>query len=368
MDKYKFIFSLLFAIIGCSTKNTVDHDVVLTSIPVYESNLEITDAILLETNHSNLLGTSLEVKFNNEFFWILDLDNRDGIHGFNKLGRYHGLVALVGEEPGKVSGISDFLIGDNGIETLTSLGDRVAITSFSYANNLKFEIELPYNCYSFEKEGNDYWIYSGYNKVAGEKRLKLVSNKGELKQDYLQNNFNDALLPFVEPSFFKLKEGILFKEALSPLVYSLDRSKLEVRYNFDFGRFQTPIEFWQLDPFEGFEMLNKNGFATINYVSESSDYFLVEILIQTGFNTSKELLLNKKSNGNWIKLLITEDDNGYFYNPIGIEGDKVIFISYAPYIVRNFSKLNMSTQAEKELSKLKEESNHAILYVQIPEI
>jgi hypothetical protein len=81
----------------------------------------------------------------------------------------------------------------------------------------------------------------------------------------------------------------------------------------------------------------------------------------------REVYIWNKSTGKEFKFEIDEEEQGYFESPIGIEGDQLVFIAYAPYLVRNSEKLNLSVEAKASLASITEDSNPVILYVRIPE-
>ena len=331
-------------------------------------NLKIGKAVILETNSSNLLGVSLQVKRDDIGFWILDTDIRDAIHGFDYEGKYLGMVSTIGEDPKSVPSISDFIVLNDTIKVLTSLGDRVLVSFFSKANQKLKQIELPHNFYSFEQSSSGYWLYSGYNKMAGSHRLKKVGYNGQMQKEFLPNDdFGDRFLPFVEPSFFVGHDKIILREALRPEVFTLTQKGLELELRLDLGDFRAPDSYWFMDPLEGFERLNAQGFSTIGFIQETESHFLIEIQTQENNRSKKDILIRNNNSNKWIKIPVDEMTNGHFYNPIGIEGNKIIFISYAPFVKMNYPELELSATAEKTLKGIDESSNPIILYAEIPE-
>lgn len=361
---------IYFALVSCGLSPDSDNSIIeLSEIMDVSTDLNIDKVVILESTNSNLLGTFLDVKFNQEFFWILDLDNRDAIHGFNSIGKYKGYTGEVGEGPNRIPNISDFQLFGNEITTLSTFGDQIQISKFSYENNLINKRRVPFNCFSFiSNQNGSFWLYSGYNLVAGNYRLKLISEEGELQKEFFENDFVEKMLPLTEPSFFTGENEILFRETLKPIIFSLEDSGPIEKYRFDFGSLQVPDDFWEMDdPFEGFEMINTQGFANINFISETKTHLLVDVLIQGESGVRKEIVILNKAKNEWVKIKVDEENTGYFYTPIGLSDDQIIFISYAPYVVRNLEKLTLSTNAKNSLKSLTEESNPVILYAKIPD-
>jgi hypothetical protein len=315
-----------------------------------------------------LLGSFPEVKIVKDEFWIMDTESRKGIYHFSETGEFLGTVGEVGESPGMVPNLSDFNIYEDSIIVLSSLGDQVKVSRFSANNQLGSVQEIPFNIYSFRIVNDSaIWLYSGYNKVAGKYRLRKVTREGSLKKEFLENLFSETILPIVEPAFFSGDKEVLFRESFKPIIFNLSDSRPIEKYRFDFGSLQVPESFWEMDTFEGFEMINRQGFANINFISETKTHLLVDVLIQSESGVRKEIVILNKVKNEWIKIKVDEENTGYFYTPIGLSGDQIIFISYAPYVVRNLEKLTLSTTAKNSLKFLTEESNPVILYAKIPD-
>jgi hypothetical protein len=352
---------------GCGTPNMELELHVLDDIGELDEPLFIEKAVVLESTNSNLLGTFLNVKFNDKGFWVLDLDNRDAIHGFDLDGNSLGYVGEVGDGPDKLLNLSGFMLDKNSLQTISTYGSEVLVTNFSFDGAINSKSKIPFNFYSTAKAGNGYfWIYSGYNKEAGKYRLKLISGDGILKEEFLENSFLGDLLPLLEPVFFEGGEDVLFRETLKPIIYELSKKGPVERYRFDFGSFQVPDKFWEMDAIQGFNLINTQGFANINFINETKDHLLVDILIQKEGQNKKEILVLTKSTNRWFKIKVEEARNGHFLTPIGLSGEYILFISYAPYLVRNRVGLNLGSAAQKSLVNLNEDSNSVILYAKIP--
>jgi hypothetical protein len=365
-----YLILIYFALVSCELSTDRDYsNIELSEIKQVSNDLDIDKITLLESTNPNLLGTFLDVKFNQDYFWVLDLDNRDAVHGFNSFGKYIGYTGEVGEGPNHIPNISDFQFSEDEITTLSTFGDQIQISKFTYGNRLINKKRVPFNCFSFTRNQNgSFWLYSGYNLIAGNYRLKLISEEGGLQKEFFENDFVENMLPLTEPSFFSGENEILFRETLKPIIFSLGDSGPREKYRFDFGSLQVPDDFWEMDdPFKGFEMINKRGFANINFIYETKTHLLVDVLIQNESGVKKEIVILNKVKNEWIKIKVDEENIGYFYTPIGLTGDQIIFISYAPYVIRNLEKLTLSTAAKNSLKSLTEESNPVILYAKIPD-
>lgn len=364
------LFAVVFCILlfdSCSQKE--DGVFVLDSIETNSDTLLITKVIPLSSNPSNLLGNYLSVKYNEDHIWIVDKSNPDAIHGFNWDGESLGHVAERGEAPDQVYNLRDFLLRKDNIVVLANLGDEVVVYEFGFDNSLRSKVQLPINCFSFVENGHGgYWLYSGYNKIAGDYRLRSVNTDGEVLQNLLANDFNKEMIPLDEGAFFEGDGETLFKEAFKPEVFSLTADGPELKYNFDFGDLTVPANFWEMEATSGFEMIDREGFANIEFIAENSTYAVFAIYIQKEGDSRKQIVIHHKKTKASQKIEVDRDLNGYLLTPIGIEGDQLLFISYAPDLVRNKANLNFSDEAFEKVESVSEDDNPVIIYVKIPEL
>jgi hypothetical protein len=204
--------------------------------------------------------------------------------------------------------------------------------------------------------------------VAGDHRLFMADAQGNVKKKLLPNDFNEKMLPIDEQSFFEGDDAVLFRESFKTSVYELSEGdSLREVYRFDFGATTVPDKYWEMDAFPGFEMINKQGFSNLSYLQETEKYLVADVVTQDQNGQKKELFIWNKSSNKEFKIEINKEEQGYFNSLIGIEGDQLVFITYAPYLVRNSEKLNLSDEAKASLATLTEESNPVILYAKIPE-
>lgn len=372
-SKFRTMNKLLIFTLGivlffsCTQKK--DGVLVLADIDEYSDTLLVAKAIPLSSDPSNLLGNYLNVRYSYKSIWITDKSNPDAIHGFNWNGESLGYVAERGEAPNQIYNLVDFLLQDDQLVVMSNLGDEVVVYEYGFDNSIKSKVQLPFNCFTFvENSRGGYWLYSGYNKVAGDYRLRAVSTDGELLQNKLENNFNEKMIPLGEAAFFEGDGETLFKESFKPEVFRLTENGPELKYRLDFGNLTVPAKFWEMEAIPGFEMIDQDGFANIEFVAENEAYALFDIYIQKEGESRKELLIYNRQSKNSQKIKVDRDLNGYLLSPIGIEGDYLLFISYAPNLVRNKAKLKFSDEAFDRVGKVTEDDNPVIIYVKIPEM
>ncbi|MEB2774939.1 6-bladed beta-propeller [Algoriphagus sp. D3-2-R+10] len=359
----------IFLLLSCTSNKEAAEDLNLKEIDLISDNLLITKILPLATTQSNLLGPFLNVKYTREHIWVLDKDNSDAIHGFNWKGESIGYVAERGEAPGQLLGLLDFSLKGEQILALSNSGDEIEISSFSTDNNMLSQVRIPFNCFTFwENEAGGYWLYSGYNSVSGEYRLLSTDSQGEIVEKYLKNDFNDKMIPLSESSFFHGSQETLFRESFKQEIYSITENGLDLKYQFDFSELKVPESYWEMDAIPGFEMIDRNGFANIEFVAENSQFVIFDIFLQKEGVIWKEFVIQNKDSKEARKIKVNTEINGHLMTPIGLENDTILFISYAPYLVQNKQNLNLSQEALSVIDTINEDDNPAIFYAKIPNL
>lgn len=365
----KILAFAFLAIIGCSDKEPeVVKLIDLAAVEEVSADLLIEKAIPLETDTTALLSEYLMVKYDQDGFFVMNYDRPNGIQHFSTEGKYLGMVVEIGEAPGQVMGIRNFRLFGDMVQVNSGMGNSLEIHSFKKSGELVNTIPYPINAFSFYPVSEDEaWFYSSYNMVAGDHRLLLADARGNVKKKLLSNDFNEKMLPFDEQAFFEGDDAVLFRESFKTSVYELSAGdSLKEVYKFDFGSTTVPDRYWEMDAFAGFEMITKQGFSNLNFLQETEKYLLADVVTQKERVRKRELYIWNKSTGKEFKFEIDEEEQGYFESPIGIEGDQLVFIAYAPYLVRNSENLKLSSAAQASLATITEDSNPVIIYVKIP--
>jgi len=365
----KLVPIILIALFACGKSEesgpiTIQFDQLEAITP----DFEILKVILLESDTTELLGSDLKVSYDSDQFYVANYMRPKGIHHFSKEGNRLGLAAMVGEAPSQIRGLNDFKVYRDTLQVIDGLGDRIELYKFAPSNELVSTAKFPLNVFSFQPVKDGHWFYSGYNKVAGTHRLIKTDQNGIIKRSILENLFADEMLPIDEQVFFKGDNRILFREPFKTMVYEMKSDTIQPVIKIDFGKYTVPEKFWEMtDPFAGFEMIQEQGFSDIYFMAETADYFFSDVITQSSEFRKKELFILNKKTQKQLKFLVDEEGLGQFYSPIGIEGDQIVFIAYAPYLIKNLNSIKASPAILEQLSKLSEDSNPVILYAKIPE-
>lgn len=366
--KYLFPIILLILISCGNNDQSGPISIPFDQLKAIAPEFEIQKVILLESDTTELLGVDLKVVYDSDQFFVTNSMTPKGIHHFSKEGKHLGLTAVIGEAPGQIMRISDFKLYEDTLQVISGLGDKIQLHKFSRSNELASTGEYALNVFSFQPVTKGHWFYSGYNKMAGDFRLFKTDAQGKVENYLLANLFADEMLPIDEQVFFNGNDRMLFREPFKTTVFEVKSDTIQPVMELDFGKYAVPKEFWTMtDPFAGFEMIQKQGFSDIYFLAETPDYFLADVITQSAEFRKKEIFILNKKTQKQMKFLVDEEGLGQFYSPIGIEGDQIVFIAYAPYLIKNIKSIKASPDILAELKELKEDSNPVILYAKIPE-
>jgi len=365
----KILAFAFLALVGCGAEEEQSVKVIdFDKVKEIPADLIIEKVVLLETDTTELLGEDLKVQYNKEGFFVLNYSNVKGIHHFSPSGQHLGVVAQIGEAPGQIPQIEDFKLRGSSLHVISSIGNRTDLHKFSMDHHLETTTKIPQYAFSFQPiENGDFWFYSGYNIVAGDHRLFLTDGSGILKRKLLENK-TPPIGQVGGYAFFQGNDRVLFREQLKNTVWEVTaRDSLKEAFRFDFGSTTVPEEFWEGDLFAGFGKLMAEGFTDIFFMAESDRYFLADVITQKGMDRNKSLFVIDKKLNSQYKLKVNQEELGHFNLPIGVEGDYIMFIAYAPYLIKNKESLNVSEEVMNQLADLKEDSNPVIIYAKIPE-
>jgi hypothetical protein len=354
------LYSLaLLSVVGCQNQpDTIDgvKSLDIDEIEEVGTSYTVSHIVPLETTADNLLGDNLLVKTHENNIFILDGNARNAIHHFNITGSYLGKVVEVGEAPGTVKNIRDFVPTDSGLEVLVGMGESSHIIVLDKDFTILREIKLDYQGSSFEKLADGSYVVSGsYNKPLINHRVAVLSADGEKLKVFLPNDYSNQMLPMEERNFHKEGERVFFHEVFNPIAYEISDDTLEARHRFDFGRYALPSQFWEMDIMQGFEMINKNGFANIYSYWENESIAFCEIYIEgEGENKNHQIIWDKESN-KAVQRVFSQDQDAAFYHPVGLIGEQLVFIAQAAHV------LNLETEFDTQA--IDKDDNPALLFV-----
>ncbi|QDH79042.1 6-bladed beta-propeller [Echinicola soli] len=335
--QYSFVFILVILFIGCNHKSKENQSpssqISIKDAPqLPSSNLEIIEAIPLETTSENLMGAWLRIRSSNSQLFVMDEESKQkSIHVFDKSGTYSGKMAEEGDGPEKIPSLNDFYVNTNGeLEILSTIGNKSTIYQFGETGEKTLVLEMDYVASSFTKLPNgDYLLYGSYNLPVTKYRIIKVTPSGEITDRYLPNEYSGELLPMTERNFLQTGGKHYFIESFNNRAYRFHNDSLATAFEVDFGSYAIPNSFWEMNIMESFAMLNEKGFANLVGLFESNEITTLECMFQGPFGTYKQLIFVNHPDKSISKIKVSEEDTPVFYHPIGMDqDDNILFLTY----------------------------------------
>ncbi|AFL83099.1 hypothetical protein Belba_0440 [Belliella baltica DSM 15883] len=342
MDNRFVIYILVFLWFSSSCNSSVEYDgAALSHFDISNasnkksSDLEIVELVPLETTSENLMGMEFRVRINEDGFWVMNEDTKDAVHHFSLDGSYLGNNVVIGEGPNTLGNMFDFYPNPDGtLSVLSSIGQFSTIYSINKAGVTEKILEFEYPSSAFTKlNSENYLVYGGYNLPVITHRVIEVGNNNLTGRKFLENTYKNQMITMTERNFFKSTDELFVIESFDNIVKKYSNGNM-ISYLFvDFGKYNIPSKFWELDIMEGFEMINENGFASFHGVFADNENLLLSVFHQSREGVFKKLLFLNKPYDKGYSIEIRRDENNPFYQPIGIRDDRVLFITYRSILI-----------------------------------
>lgn len=345
--KYFLLGSLpiLFFFYGCTCKesNNSNPDSFRLSlsdaINLPSSELEIVELVPLETNAQNLMGNDLRVRKSKTKIYVMDIAQRDGIHIFSDAGQFLKTVAVKGEGPNELKGLQDFQIDpEERLFVLATLGDRTTIYKVSDRGDLQKLTDTEYLASAFTLAENDqFYLYGSYNKPLVAHRLVRTNSSGKVLQSYFPNDYTNEMLPMTEQNFYETAGGdLVLAEIFNDTLYTIQNGQVKLILNLDMGRFQVPKEFWEMDLMQGYQLIQERGFAVFKAAFANSSIIVANVHFQGNeIGTQKKVYFYDRITGKFQWLDYPEQEAEIWNDPIGLEEDQLLFLTYHSFLKKN---------------------------------
>ncbi|HLT06022.1 MAG TPA: 6-bladed beta-propeller [Cyclobacteriaceae bacterium] len=338
-------------------------DIGLMDVQEEEPRYAVQTIIPLETTTDNLLGVNLIIKSLGENVFVLDEDRKDAIYRFDQTGDFLGKVVQVGEGPGMLNNITDFVADRDSLHVLVGRGDHSDIVKISLSDGNRKHLSLEGLGFSLSTSSDgDYLLYASYNLPLSNHRIIRFDPSGELVSRNLKNDYHNQMLPMEEINFSKEGDQLFFKEAFNPVIYRIEEDTIVPTYRFDHGSYAIPAKFWEVDIMQGFEMINQSGFADVYRHWESDRYAFFEVYIQSQEGVQNhQVLLDKKENS-LSKKIMSRKDNNIFYRSAGFTAeDELMFVTPANYLLQYAEQHTLDEQVRQIIETIEKEDNPVLL-------
>jgi hypothetical protein len=332
---------LIFSMLACSKPPSEEEIVNVSIAPDDYPTLSFQDFTVqgmtaLETREDNLMGMDLRIKFSDNLIAVMDETKSDKLHLFDGKGNYLRAIAQVGEGPGTIQSLRDFEFGEaEEVMVLSPFKDKAKVYKVSKDGDLSELFELDYGANSFARLKEGSFLFQGsYNLPFVSHRVIQTDAEGNIQHCFLKNDYENKMLPMTERNFFASDQGVFMLEIFNPNLYLHQGDSLKQVLNADFGTYNLPSNFWEVDLMDSFGKINEDGFATFKAAFQQGGLMVIDIVVQKGRTISKYILFKK---GKEIyKLKAERDDDMLFYYPIGINSDEqVLFLTYRSILAKH---------------------------------
>jgi hypothetical protein len=350
-----FIVSVLF--INCSSpnkKNTIESKSI--TVNLQDANPERFDSIFAMEELISIGGSEdIPIK---QIKRILSRENNLWLLTSNKIllldgsGKILDSISRMGDGPGEFQSVDDIRWNEdsNFIEVLDKNSGK--LLRFNSKGEFQNEWNNPYLylATSFIPQGDDYFIYGGVFFNGDGDRTVLVSGKtGEKKKGFSKIGNERSYLSVLNNDTFYATDGdIEFFYSDSDTLYTLSENGSSIKYIFDFGKFQTPREFFDRSFENIMDFRNQaaaNNYASVFSIQPTDKHFFLFIIQGSKFYTA---ILDRTTNEvrvakGWSTEFGMDFSNlsSYLaYTPIGSDS-QFLYFSIDPYSIKSeIDKLN----------------------------
>lgn len=331
-----FLFAFIVVIFySCSVKyEEVTEKQVIKLGSILESSqteniFEEARYVKLASNRDILIGDQLNSLYEDGVFYIQDLSQQHCILIFNEDGNFINRVGKRGRGPQEYQRAMDFDVRKDTIDILTSEKGKAAIISYLKTGEFCKMVKTDFYAFSFVSvSNNNYLLSTSFNKSVHSHRIYHINQEGKEIAKMLSNN-TKLDMPFDENNFSTFNDKVFFHEAFNNTVYQFTGDTLQPVYDFDFGRYAIPEEFFDMDINEGFEMIIKQGVASIKSFYTNNEFIFCEIAKQNETEPAKlfHIIYNKKTGE--TKSQVINNDSYIFNYPVGInDKNEIMFLVF----------------------------------------
>ena len=273
MKKLSFFFCLL--LLSCSQEEKVIKVQYTPSSGVELLSSSFFDEIELVTlsgEGAPFLGWGLSTPMivkDDEYY----IASGDQIHRYDATGKYLNSVGQKGRGPGEYVDISNMIVEENGDISIYSWG-----TLYTYSPQGRFLRSIEYVHKSFQLGRANGFNYHFYGHRGG-KPYQL----------YITDNYNNTIdscfiaanviSMFFSPVFSSFENNLYLCYTYGGEIYRLRNGKVDLLYNFDFGVYAFPAEYFNKNYEESISFIMSQSSALKSRFFENHKYAILQALV-----------------------------------------------------------------------------------------
>ena len=273
---------LSLLIFACSPKSTPEVETIIldysgkTSVYQYD-RIESIGLIPLQTDNTCMIGASPTPKIVDDNLIIMHGDNYLRIDRYNTHGAHLNQIGRIGRGPGEFVGlISDCFLYDHNMIGVHVYGKN-SILLYDFNGDFVREVLYDPTAFLVHGQGSNFWALMP--PKTDSPRLICLSETGEeISSMLLSKKTYPAPADLWWP--FHLTNGTLYiGMPYDNAIYKAEQDKISTAFLIDAGKYRIPDEFYN-DPFKVFASLNQNGYAAVYNFLESTDYYVIQIVVR----------------------------------------------------------------------------------------
>ncbi len=276
-------------------------------------------------------------------YWILTSNQ---IFHLDASGKILDPISRLGNGPGEFQSVDDIRWNEDFdfLEVLDKTSGK--LLRFNSKGEFQNEWKNPYLylATSFMPQGDDYFIYGGVFFSGDGDRTVLVSGKtGEKKKGFSKIGNERSYLSVLNNDTFYAKDGdIEFFYSDSDTLYTLTEYGSSAKYLVDFGKFQTPQEFFDRSFENIMDFRNQaatNDYASVFSIQPTDKHFFLFVIQGSKFYTA---IVDRSTNEVRTAKGWSTEFGGDFsnlssylaYTPIGSDS-QFLYFSIDPYAIKS---------------------------------
>jgi hypothetical protein len=373
MKIYRYVALISFCLlINCSKKtieNNHPHRIVSVDENISEKKMfysalfDSLKYVSLKTSDSILIKEVTKIKYFNDVIYVLDRRTQV-LFAFNLNGELIWKIQHVGRGPKEYSQLVDFDVNEKSKKLLLfSRYEKIQVYDFD--GNFIEEWKFPFRGISFATSENRMYIYTGgrvnfINNENEKYNLLFFDNKNILKGEiYFKKELESTMIYNSPNSFCKYDNEIRFFMPFSNNIYSIKEDSVYVEYQFDFGKYNLPCDYF--DGHTPDDLVESNYTYGLNSYWENKKYSCFNIT--SGRQNCEILYLKNKKvcfKGSFY------DDLAYcFPTFFHATDDYIIGARYAEDLFMEYNHAKEARQGtilEKVISEITEDDNPIIFF------
>jgi len=338
-------------------------------MPKVDLEFESVHFVPLSTGDDHLVGNQLLIKLYDDEIYILDSDGQNGLLRFDMAGNFLNKVGSAGRGAEEFVRARDFTNYNDTISILATSGNESKI--ISYLKDGAFVGSLPIELVgtSFEKTPSGYIVNTGINPSFHSYRFYATNHNGIILDSLLKN---ETKLEFgmSEENFSVHESDVFVHEALFNELYTFKSGKLEQTYLIDMSEYNIPQEFYTKSMFEGFQMIQEQGFGNIKNYFENKQFSVFEVFIQKAGSDIKvfQFAYDKKRKQLYQHTFIgSESNDEVFQHLIGLtDRNEMVYVIYPVDVLDQLDVLKgYEKSKDSKLEGLTEMDNPIIAFCKL---